>query len=381
MLEPTLTISLGSALTVLLILMAVRLAIALRRFTIKQSQVPVSDGPSVSVCIPARNETHALAECLQRVLASDYKKIEIVVFDDNSDDNTSMLVRSFAHAGVRFVPGVPLPDGWLGKNHALSILAREASGSKIVFLDVDTKLGPTTISQMVSYSLAQRLDMVSVLPLQRNRLSLRVLFTPLRYLWEVLLSGPEMPATTSAIWLIDRDVLLEECHSFGSYASDIRPEQRLAERLGTKRYHFLLGSRLLDVYQEKKWSSQLETSRRLLYPMVGGLLINAFAGFLLLLAMSVPVVGVVAGIVDHEVVTGVWFAALWLGFAILYSVYCARVWSGGAWVGAIVWPFVLIQELYLLVASVVGYTTNTITWKGRLVTAPVMQDDSIVIDK
>ena len=381
MLEPILTIGIGSVLTVLLAFMAVRLSIALRRFTIKKTSALAEDIPSVSVCIPARNETHALAECLERVLASDYPKIEIVVFDDNSDDNTSMLVRSFAHAGVRFVPGVPLPDGWLGKNHALSILAREASGSKVVFLDVDTKVGPTTISQLVGYSAAEAVDMVSVLPLQRDHFSLRVLFTPLRYLWEVLLSGRQTPATTSAVWLIDRDVLLDECGGFTTYAGDIRPEQRLAERLGTKRYHFLLGSRQLNVYQEKKWSSQLETSRRLLYPMVGSAPVNALGAIFLLLFMNLPLVGVVFALANRDTVFGIWFAALSLGFSLLYGVYCARVRLGGAWVAAIVWPFVVVQEIYLLVASVIGYMTNTITWKGRLVTAPVMQDDYIVIDK
>src|SRR5688500_11530400 len=61
--------------------------------------------PSVTVCIPARNEMHALAECLERVLASDYEKLEILVFDDSSLDDTPTLIKSFAHEGVRFVPG------------------------------------------------------------------------------------------------------------------------------------------------------------------------------------------------------------------------------------------------------------------------------------
>ena len=38
--------------------------------------------PSVSVCIPARNETHAMSECLESVLASDYPKLEAIVLDD-----------------------------------------------------------------------------------------------------------------------------------------------------------------------------------------------------------------------------------------------------------------------------------------------------------
>ena len=78
--------------------------------------------PSVTVCIPARNEDHALTDCLHKVLASDYEKLEIIVVDDNSVDNTSVLIKSFAHAGVRFVAGSELPEGWLGKNHSLQML-------------------------------------------------------------------------------------------------------------------------------------------------------------------------------------------------------------------------------------------------------------------
>ena len=77
------------------------------------------DLPSVTVCIPARNEQHALTDCLQRVLSSTYQKLEIIVLDDVSGDDTSALIKSFASEGVRFVRGSQLAEGWLGKNHAL----------------------------------------------------------------------------------------------------------------------------------------------------------------------------------------------------------------------------------------------------------------------
>ena len=61
-------------------------------------------------------------DCLERVVASTYPKLEIIVLDDHSQDNTSALIKSFAHKGVRFVEGTKLPEGWLGKNHALQLL-------------------------------------------------------------------------------------------------------------------------------------------------------------------------------------------------------------------------------------------------------------------
>jgi hypothetical protein len=62
--------------------------------------------PSVSVLIPARDETDALQVCLQSLIANDYPKLEIIVLDDCSiNRRTPEIIRSFAHDGVRFVPG------------------------------------------------------------------------------------------------------------------------------------------------------------------------------------------------------------------------------------------------------------------------------------
>src|SRR5690606_12928997 len=116
----------------------VRMRKTLKRALITSELSSSQEYPSVSICIPARNETHAMAECLERVLKSDYKKLEVLVFDDNSKDDTSAIIRSFAQAGVRFVAGTELPEGWLGKNHALDVLSKEASGTYVLFMAVDT---------------------------------------------------------------------------------------------------------------------------------------------------------------------------------------------------------------------------------------------------
>ena len=375
----TFEVATGSALSALLVIMAVRLEVAIRRATVRGSGA-AGELPTVSVCIPARNETHALTECLERVLASDYPKIEIIVFDDNSTDDTSILIRSFAHAGVRFVPGVSLPTGWLGKNHALSILAREASGSKLLFLDVDTKLSPTSISRLVNYAMSEHATMLSILPLRRQAWRLSVLMTPLRYLWELALSGRHTPATTSALWMIDRKVLMDDCQNFATIAGDIRPEQRIADQLGSEKARFVIASRADGIYQEKRWHSQLETSRRLLYPMVGLSLVPALAATALLFALTLPVVGIVVGVVAHLPLTLLWASVLLGGYVLLYARYLRRAWTDSWWLGALLWPLLAFQECILMISSIVGYLTRTVTWKGRSVSAPVLHDDAVVIE-
>jgi chlorobactene glucosyltransferase len=350
------------------------LIVSLHRFRIKKTYTPAINAPSVSVCIPARNEMRVMTECLERVLASDYEKMEIVVFDDSSTDDTSVLVRSFAHAGVRFVPGVKLPEGWLGKNYALEILAREASGSIVIFMDVDTFIQPTTISRLVSYMLSENVDMTSVIPRRDDAYRASVLFGHLRYFWELVLSRFRAPAVSSALWMIERDVLLQEYNGFERVKASVAPESSLAQLLGTVRYHCLVGTAGLGIAYEKKWHSQLETGRRLLLPKVDKHWYGSWLAFAGLLLLNFPTFWVAsalfAGWTPLHLVGLLLVAA---GMA-LYGLYTFNLWGKGWWLGALLWPVVIFQELLIFISSASGYARHTITWKGRPVASIVRAD-------
>lgn len=102
--------------------------------------------PSVSVCIQAHEETfmERLGECLEHVLASDYPKLEILVLNELLTLDPSKELKRFAHKGVRFVPTA---DGAAPQNH--DDLLRQASGTLVCFVDLDTHLEPHTLGQMV----------------------------------------------------------------------------------------------------------------------------------------------------------------------------------------------------------------------------------------
>lgn len=348
-------------------LLAVRLVRALRRFRITKQYTAAIEAPSVSVCIPARNEMHAMTECLERVLASDYRKLEVLVYDDSSVDDTSVLIRSFAHAGVRFVEGAPLPEGWLGKNYALDVLAREASGTYVVFLDVDTNISPTTISQLVGYTMTEGMVMSSVIPGRTKTLRANVLFGHLRYVWQLVLSRAAAPATSSSLWLIHRRVLLDTIGGFAPHKHEVEPEAHIASIIGTRAYHCLVDTPQLGVTYEKRWHSQVETSRRLLYPTIGGRWYDGVWATIAALLLNVPFVTLVTVVATgwqmyHTV------ALLVLGAScLLYGVYTKTIWRGFWWMGILLWPVVMLQELVLLLASMIGYARGTITWKGRVV--------------
>lgn len=370
-----LTAFLASILILLLVVMNIRLRRSFARFRIRKTYTATTQAPSVSVCIPARNETHAMTQCLERVLASDYEKLEIIVFDDSSVDDTSILIRSFAHAGVRFVAGSKLPEGWLGKNHALEVLAREASGTYVVFMDVDTFIQPTTISQLVGYTMTENVEMVSVIPGRADAWRPSVLFGHLRYFWELILSRRSAPAVASSLWLIERQMLLEQFGGFEQLKASVAPETKLASLLTTSGYHCLVTNAALGVTYEKKWSSQVETARRLLYPMVGNSWWRGMVALAGLILLNVPFFTVASGFILGWTITHTVALLLLFAFMATYTVYTAHMWSRGWWLGGLLWPVVIFQELILMVRSMWGYARHTITWKGRSVTALVSKPD------
>lgn len=350
-----------------------KLSFALTHFKVKQfvsAPSMLESLPSVSVCIPARNETHAMTQCLERVVASTYPKMEIIVLDDSSVDNTSILIKSFAHAGVRFVEGSPLPEGWLGKNHAQEGLLRQASGTYVLFMDVDTYIAPHTIEQLMSYAIQEDAAMVSVLPRRSDAWRLSTLFASLRHFWEVMLHTRSSPAVASNAWMVQRRVLLDEFHGFEPHRLNVQPEAQVASVLSKQnRYRFLISTPLLGVAFEKKWSSQLETGVRLLYPMIGGRLVPAACVLLVLVSVivtmtSVPVL-LVGSLYVHAIVAGV-LSLLWLG---LYATYVSHVWARWWVLGALVWPVICIQECGILVVSMFQYGRHAVTWKGRPIAA------------
>lgn len=353
------------SLAVLIVLISVAIGMAMRLFrSLRQYRIPQrysagSDAPSVSVCIPARNEMHALADCLERVLASTYQKLEILVYDDDLQDETPTIIRSFAHDGVRFVGGERLPEGWIGKNYALETLAREASGTFVIFMDVDTSIRPTTIGELVEFAIAEDVDMVSVLPRREDMGRANVWFGMLRYFWQLVGLGSARVAVSSSLWLMKRDILLNR-GGFEAQKSSVEPEADVAFLLGS-RYRYLTGLGEIGVSFEKRWRSQIDTGRRLLFSLFG------VKGLLILVLLNIPTAVVVYGALFGWNVIATIAVAIWFLFIAVYALYLRVAWSRYWVFGALLWPYVVLQELVVMVMSAWGYARGTIKWKQRSV--------------
>lgn len=357
-------IGLLGAVALVIIVSFIRLERAIRRHTYRPTSIDV-ELPTVSVCIPARNEMHAMTECLERVLASDYPKLEIIVLDDSSVDDTSVLIKSFAHAGVRFVDGRALPDGWLGKNNALQGLLEEASGRYILFLDVDTTLKPSSITRIAEQLLAHNLPLISVMPQREDGLRASIFLGTLRYFWILFMGSDKNPAVSAATWLVSREKLLA-IGGLTEYKDHTQPEIEVAKALdAVNGSQLIISNKDLGVSYEKKWTSQVETSIRLLRPLFRNSLSASLVVFLLCFVAIFPIASLISFVVLGNIF-GVYLASIVLLLTTILSLrYFKVAWRYGWWLGAIHWPYVVLQEAILTLVSIITYARNAVTWKGR----------------
>lgn len=122
--------------------------------------------PSVSVVVPARNEGAKIEAGLSSLMASDYPALEIIAVDDRSTDDTGQIMDRLAErdARVRVIHLRELPEGWLGKNHAMHFAARESHGELLLFTDGDVLFAPEAIRLAVTYLLEKKIDHLTLNP-------------------------------------------------------------------------------------------------------------------------------------------------------------------------------------------------------------------------
>lgn len=129
------------------------LALGMTLWNLTFYRVPTDDGRDlgegelVSVCIPARNEETNIEACVRGVLASTGARVEVLVYDDQSTDQTPAILARLCQedARVRLVPTVPLPAGWNGKQHACWRMAQQARGRWLLFTDADVRFEPGAV--------------------------------------------------------------------------------------------------------------------------------------------------------------------------------------------------------------------------------------------
>lgn len=111
-------------------------------------QLGINDIPLVSLVIPAYNHASYLAEAVRSVLAQDYPRLELIVIDDGSTDNTVDILKE-------------LGEGFYwesqnnsGQSRTLTRGWAMAKGNVLAYLSADDVLAPGAVSASVAALIA-----------------------------------------------------------------------------------------------------------------------------------------------------------------------------------------------------------------------------------
>lgn len=332
--------------------------------------------PTITVAVPARNETDDLNDCLVTVLQSDYPKLEVLVLDDCSQDNTSEIIKAFAHRGVRFIEGRVPPPSWLAKNYAYHQLLEESEGKLVLFCGTDARFEKNSIRLMVESLLHSKKLMLSVLPVRRSGFDSHYLLQPIRYWRELAIPKilDRTPPVLSTCWLADRKYLLQH-GGFEAHKKSVRPEKVVARIARTESmYSFVRATSGLGVYSAKDVKAQWNTAVRTRYPehknRPENILVGSFGHVLLL--FSPGIIAIYSFFSGHAL-------------ALLLSLFAAAVllathnninrMASGKFsiVRLVIFPLSVLMELAVMNYSMWAYEFHEVTWKGRNVCLPVLQ--------
>ena len=129
------------------------------------SPLPEQEQPVVSIIVPACNEADTIEPALRSILALAYAHLEVIVINDRSTDRTGDVLRRIQldHPGLQVLEITELPDGWLGKSHALHQGAKAATGEYLLFTDADILFEQTTVARAMSLMVNEKLDHLALI--------------------------------------------------------------------------------------------------------------------------------------------------------------------------------------------------------------------------
>ncbi len=342
---------------------------------------PTKDLPTLTVAIPARNETQDLQACLESLIANTYPKLEILVLDDcSTTKRTPEIIRGFAHDGVRFISGDEPKEGWLSKNQAYQKLLEEANGELVLFCGADVRFEPQTILNIVLLMLQKKKSMMSIMP--RNILPRFLqldasLIQPMRYAWEVALPRKlfRRPPVLSTCWIAKREVLLAS-GGFSAVSRSIVPESYFARQsVRHDGYGFRYSNEHIGLTSHKDVLDQRDTATRTKYPQVHRrpelvLLLTVAELFGLVMPFMFLIVGFTVSTLTTVLVVSIITCAI---LVLWYLLVCAMTYRQPDLRSMLSLPFAALLDVALLNYSMLKYEFSVVLWKDRNVCIPVMR--------
>jgi chlorobactene glucosyltransferase len=230
----------------------------------KYYSIPDSELPFVSVLIPARNEERSIRECVESLLIQNYKKFEVIVLNDNSEDGTGMILEELKkkYEELKVVNGKHLPAGWSGKNYACHQLYKASEGEYILFTDADTVHFKDSILNSVTRAINRKADLYTLIPkMTLNSFAEKMImpgihftsFTLLPYYLAEKLKSPAFAMGVGPFLLFKRDAY-EAIGGHEGVKNDLVEDVRLAKNI--KRFGYkVVVNKGLDILSCRMYQS------------------------------------------------------------------------------------------------------------------------------
>jgi hypothetical protein len=326
--------------------------------------------PTVSTILPARNEEATIAAAVESLAAQPEIK-EIIVINDQSTDGTDVALRQLSsrYAQLRVLETKELPNGWVGKNYAVSLGAAQATGDWLLFTDADGVHLPGSTAHALADAAENGAGLVSYSPEQEThtwweKALIPFVYTRLGHKYSyAAVNHPDSPAAAaSGQYLLIRREDYARIGGHAAVAGEVLEDMalaRLAKQAGA-RLHFASGNGIMRVRMYRTFGAMWQGWTKNLYPLMGGTS-RAVGRELFRVVPWIPLL--VLPLALLHLIWGV------LGVALLAGRHAAYVGElrrnrFPAWLALYYLPGVALYAAALL-NSEWRYARGSVAWKGR----------------
>jgi glycosyltransferase involved in cell wall biosynthesis len=236
--------------------------------------------PSISAIVPARDEEAVIGACIES-LALQPEIAEILVVNDQSTDKTAEIVRSLMTkiSRLRLLETQEVPPGWVGKNNAVFLGAKEAKSPWILFTDADAELQPGAAARALQIAQENSAALISFSPEQITETWYEKALIPFVYSRLAKLfsyndvNNPASPAAAAngQFLMIQRDTY-NAIGGHASVASEVLEDVALAKRAKAAGFRLWFGSGqgIVRVRMYRSFRAMWQGWKKNLYLLVGG---------------------------------------------------------------------------------------------------------------
>jgi glycosyltransferase involved in cell wall biosynthesis len=236
--------------------------------------------PSITAIVPARDEEAMIATCIES-LASQLEITEILVVNDQSADKTGEIVRGLSSKipRVRLLETEGVPSGWIGKNNAVALGAKEARTLWLLFTDADAQLEIGATAKALQIAEQNNAALVSFSPQQITERWYEKALIPFVYTrlakhfsYDAVNNPASKAAAANGQFLLIRRDAYDAIGGHASVASDVLEDVALARRAKAAGFRLWFGSGqgIVRVRMYRSFAAMWQGWKKNLYLLIGG---------------------------------------------------------------------------------------------------------------